>query len=256
MKISIITICFNNELDIRPTLESVVNQTYNNIEYIIVDGASKDKTLEIIKSYGSKISKLISEQDKGIYDAINKGIIAATGEVIGLIHAGDRLHDDSVIEKIVNHFEDNIIDISYGNSKIVNADEKSIRINKSPEFKRSLVRRGWMPSHQSIYIRRNLFEKFGYYRTDIGGIGDYELFIRYFYTHNPIVKKLDAFIVKFSLGGISTRSYSEKLQKTYRSITKKCWELNGLKPPLGIVYLKLLRKPQQFIRAWVAKKHN
>lgn len=254
MKISIITISFNNEKDIRSTIESVINQTYDKIEYIVVDGRSSDKTLDIIKEYKNKIAKIISEPDKNLYDAINKGIKIASGDIVGLIHAGDQLHDKHVIEKIADHFKENKIDISYGHSKIINSDSKPIRINKSPAFKRTLVRKGWMPSHQSIYIRKNLFEKFGYYRTDIGGIGDYELFIRYFYLKDPVIQRFDEFVVKFSLGGMSTRSYSEKLHKSYRSITKKCWELNGLKPPFGIVYLKLLRKPLQFFRAWIIKK--
>lgn len=249
MKISIITIAYNNESDIEQTIQSVINQTYRNIEYIIVDGASKDNTLNIIEKYKTHITKLVSEPDKNLYDAINKGIKMATGDVVGLIHAGDRLHDNHVIEKINRHFMENEIDISYGHSKIVNHRDKPIRINKSPEYNHALARWGWMPSHQSIYVKRELFDKFGYYRTDLGGMADYEWFIRYFHINRFLIKRLDAFIVKFSLGGMSTRSYSEKLQKKHKEITKRCWEVNDLKPPIGIVYLKWLRKPEQFIRA-------
>lgn len=249
MKISIITISFNNEKDIRETLESVLNQTYTNIEYIVVDGKSSDNTLQIINQYRSKISKIISETDKNLYDAINKGIHISTGDVIGMIHAGDRLFNNHVIEKIVNHFSHNDIDITYGNSKIVNKNDKSVRINISPEFNRSLVRSGWMPSQQSIYVRKELFAKFGLYRTDLEGIADYEWFIRYFYVNKLKIKLLNEYIIRFSLGGISTKNYFTKLNKKHFNQSKQCWLLNGLKPPIGIVYLQWLRKPLQFIRA-------
>src|SRR5690606_14412632 len=179
LKISIITIAFNNEKDIEATIRSVTNQSYTNIEYIIVDGASTDKTLEIVRQYSDRISQIISEPDKGIYDAINKGIKASTGDVVGLIHAGDRLYDNLVIEKIANHFILHDIDASYGHSMIVNKKDQAIRINKSPEFNKNAFKWGWMPSHQSIYIRRNIFDKLGYYRLDLGGSGDYEFVLRY-----------------------------------------------------------------------------
>lgn len=191
MKTSIITISHNNEKDIRPTLESVVKQTYPNIEYIVVDGASNDNTLKIIQEYGSRITKLISEPDKNLYDAINKGIKMASGDVVGLIHAGDRLYNNQVIEIVARHFQESEIDLSYGHSKIVNQNDTPVRINKSPEYNRSLIRRGWMPSHQSIYVKRDLFEQYGYYRTDLGGAGDYEWFIRYFYANTLRVKRFN-----------------------------------------------------------------
>src|SRR5690606_36017588 len=131
---SIITIAFNNEKDIEATIRSVTNQSYTDIEYIIVDGSSTDKTLEIAKQYSHQISQIISEPDQGIYDAINKGIKASTGDVVGLIHAGDRLYDNLVIEKIANHFILHELDASYGHSVIVSRNDQPVRINKSPEF--------------------------------------------------------------------------------------------------------------------------
>lgn len=253
MKISIITICYNNEADIRATIESVISQTYDDYEYIIVDGASSDNTLKIIEEYKSNISKIISEPDKNLYDAMNKGIKMATGDVVGLIHAGDRLYDNKVVEKIATHFLNNDIDVSYGHSKIVNAKDNHVRINKSPEFKRSKIKNGWMPSHQSIYVRRELFDKCGYYRTDLGGAGDYEWFIRYFYANKLRIKRLNEFIIRFAMGGMSTRSYSNKLQAFHKETMKKCWTLNNVKPPIGIIYKQWLRKPEQYIRAWFDK---
>jgi glycosyltransferase len=251
MKISVITICFNNEQDIRPTIESVINQTYEDIEYIVVDGGSNDKTLEILNEYSNNISSIISEPDKGIYDAINKGFKIASGEVVGMIHAGDKLYDNRVIEDIANHFERFSPDIIYGHSKIVDKKGKAKRINRSPEYKRRLVRYGWMPSHQSIYVKRNLLEKLGYYRTDLMGIADYEWFVRYFYVNNLKIKRLDRFILLFSLGGISTKNYMERLKPKSKNAVKQCWIENEIKPPFGIVYFKLLRKIKQFTLALI-----
>lgn len=247
MKISIITIAYNNEKDIRPTLESVINQTYNNIEYIVVDGKSSDKTLDIINEYSSSITKIISEPDKGIYDAINKGIQNATGNVVGLIHAGDRLYDNNVINDIASFFKNNDIDAIYGQSVIVNANDRPIRVNKSPSFKKALFRRGWMPSHQSIYIKRELFDELGHYRLDLGSYSDYEFVLRYFYFNDLKVVLLDRFILKFALGGVSTTNYEEILmaQKEHRN----CWKVNGENPPFYMSCLKLIRKIPQFTQS-------
>jgi glycosyltransferase len=247
MKISIITICFNNETDIRPTLESVVNQTYPAIEYIIVDGASTDGTLEIVNEYKSKIAKIISEPDKGLYDAINKGIKNATGDVVGLIHAGDRLYNNEVIAKIARYFEENEIDALYGHSKIINSRDKVVRINQSLPFKKSLFKRGWFPSHQSFYAKRELFNKYGLYNLRYKIAADYDLLFRFLYCNNVTVKLLDTFIVKFSLGGTSTGS----LKNIYKQ-NRECfqiWKENGQSIPFYTVPIKLFRKIPQFIKA-------
>ncbi|REL24733.1 glycosyltransferase [Rhodohalobacter sp. SW132] len=250
-KISIVTIAYNNAADIRPTLESVVNQTYDNIEYVVVDGDSSDGTVEIINEYKSGIDTFISEPDKGMYDAINKGIKASTGDIVGLIHAGDRLFDEHVIGKIANHFSENEIDASYGQSVLVGDDDQPVRVNISPEFSKSLFKIGWMPSHQSIYIRREIFDQLDYYRTDLGGSGDYEFVLRYFYFNDLRVKRLDEYIIRFSMGGRSTSNY-HKILKT-QMVHVNCWKLNGQSPPIYMVPLKLLRKVPQFLRAFKMK---
>lgn len=251
MKISIITICRNNERDIRPTIESVVNQLYNNIEYIIVDGLSTDNTLSIIKEYNDKISKISSGKDKNLYDAINKGLKMATGDIIGLIHAGDCLYDDFVIERIAAFFLANpSLDISYGHSKIFGNNEQVVRVNKSPQYNKKLCRRGWFPSHQSIYTRREIFEKYGYYNIEIGWAADYQWFIRTFYRENLNIKLLDVYIVHFSAGGTSTSNYKTRFSQKHKEMIRNCWLLNGINPPVGIVYWQLLRKIKQIILAY------
>jgi len=244
-KITIITICYNNFNDLRPTVESVINQTYQNIEYLIIDGGSSDGTLSIINEYRDRIKRCISEPDKGLYDAINKGMRIATGDIVGLIHAGDRLFDNKVIQKIADHFAVNDIDAMYGHSLLVNSNDLPVRVNKSPEYNKQLIRWGWMPSHQSIYIRRSVIDRLGYYNLDLHPSSDYEFFLRYFYFNDIRIKRLDEFIVRFSLGGRSTKNYFNNLKAQKQH--QECWVVNGAPPPLLLVPLKLLRKPKQFI---------
>lgn len=255
LKISIITISYNNEKDIRATIESVINQNYDNIEYIVVDGESSDNTMKIVGEYANSIQTIISEQDQGMYNAINKGLKLATGDVIGLIHAGDRLFDNNVIAKIAEHFKINNIEAMYGHSMLVNEEDKPVRINKSPKFKKSLFKAGWMPSHQSVYIKREIFEKFGYYREDFGGSGDYEFILRYFYCGDLKIKRLDEFILRFSMGGRSTSNYHERLLKSQKKHID-AWKVNGLTPPLYFVPFKLIRKVKQFYLALIYRLIN
>lgn len=248
MKVSIITICYNNEGGITDTIDSVLNQSYPEIEYIIIDGASKDETIPLIQMYGNKINKLVSEPDKGIYDAINKGIKLATGDIVGLIHAGDELYDDHVVEKIAEEFQRSNIEALYGHSKILSADgQKVIRINKSPEYSDSLFRKGWFPSHQSFYVKRILFYKYGFYNDKFRIAADYDLLLRFLYVEKIKVSLLDTYIVKFKLGGTSTKNLQSILEGN-----KECmyaWKKNGLKIPIYTFPMKLLRKGRQFLYA-------
>ena len=251
MKISIVTICFNNEKDIRATIGSVLSQTYKDIEYIIKDGGSKDGTLAVVDEYKGRIAKVISAPDKGLYDAINSGIKAATGDVVGLIHAGDQLHDKEVVADIAKFFEENDVDVMYGHSRIVDANGKAKRLNRSPDYSRRLVKWGWMPSHQSIYVRREVFDKIGYYTQNVGGSGDYEWFVNYFYKHSDElrIKLNDRYVVRFSLGGQSTQNMASRVQKKNRDTLRQCWINNGLKPPFALPYKKFYWTLRQFVLA-------
>lgn len=242
MKISIITICYNNERDIRQTIESVVNQTYPDIEYIIKDGESKDSTLSIVEEYKNKISQIISCPDKGIYDALNQGIKAATGEIVGFIHAGDRLYENTTIEKIAKFHQENKLDISYGGSVNVNIAGKIVRLNRSPRILSiSWIKLGWMPSHMSIYTNRRVFEKYGVYRTDMPIAADYEWFLRCFYKHGDEfrIQGMPGFTLFFQLGGISSHDGFNKFKSQQKKMLEACWHSNGLTPPPCIIYLRL-----------------
>lgn len=250
-RFSIITISFNNESDIEATILSVINQSFSNFQYILIDGGSTDNTPNIIERYRDQIDYYLSEPDDGIYEAINKGLQAATGEIVGLIHAGDRLHDKAVLKDIDDHFAEHDIDASYGHSVIVNSEGNVVRVNKSPVFKKTLFKVGWMPSHQSIYIRKEIIDELGLYRLDLGGSGDYEFVLRYFYFNTIKVKRIDRYIIRFALGGTSTSNY-HRILRTQRTHIK-CWELNGVKPPFYMVPMKLARKIPQFVRAMRGK---
>lgn len=257
MKISIVTICFNNEKDIRATIESVINQTYGDIEYIVKDGGSKDGTMAIVNEYKDKISKIISSPDKGIYDGLNQGLQAATGDVVGMIHAGDRLYDNQVIEKIAKFYLENDVDMTYANSVLVNDKGKVVRVHKSPTFKPSLMHNGWMPPHESVYLKREVLEKYGYYALDLGGPADYEWCIRYFVKNagNIKIRLIDEFVEVFALGGTSSSGFA-KNHKKRKFLYEECWRRNGYNPPKGVVYKKWITKIEQYFNALVYRcKH-
>lgn len=256
MKVSIITICYNNEKDIRATIESVIEQNYDNIEYIIKDGGSTDSTMDIVNEYKDKITKIITCPDKGIYDAINQGLQAASGNIVGMIHSGDRLYDNNVISTIAEFHKHNPVDITYANSVIVDDNNVIKRINTSPEFDKKLVLRGWMPSHQSIYVKRDLLEKYGYYRLDIGSAADYEWFVRYFYKYADVlqIRRINETLITFTLGGVSSSSKLKKVfSSKHKQMLRKCWEVNDLKAPRFVILKKWFRLMKMYLRAFI---HN
>ena len=241
MKISIVTICFNNENEIRETIESVVNQKYNDIEYIIIDGGSKDKTIDIIHEFSTSISRIVSEPDKGIYDAINKGIRFATGEYVGLIHAGDRLYDEHVIEKIALHFKNNPgLESLYGNALVENSRKKIIRIDKSPKYSKTLFKYGWFLPHESFYVKTSLFDKYGYYKLNYKIAADYELVLRFLYFNHVSAGLLDEYIYYFSAGGISNKNMNSIIEQNKECVA--AWGDNNSSIPFYTIILKLLRK--------------
>lgn len=249
IRVSLVTICYNNEYDIRATIQSVIDQTYPNIEYIIKDGGSTDDTLSIVNEYMDRVTKIISCPDKGIYDAINQGIQAATGDIVGLIHAGDQLYDSEVIGKIARFYDENDVDVTYGHSKIVTSDGAVKRINHSPAFNRNYMLFGWAPSHPSIYARKEVFERVGYYDLNIGYAADYQWMVRVFYkyAHMLKIKRIDDFILRFYLGGESTTDYKKILGSKQRRTLSDCWTSNGMAAPIGIAYRKWLWKGVQYI---------
>lgn len=210
MKISLITVTFNSEKTISYTLESVLNQDFLSIEYIIVDGASKDNTVSIIKQYESQFEgklKWISEPDSGLYDAMNKGINMATGDVIGILNSDDFFTSNDILQQISEAFKkNNHLDAVYGDIHFVRPDNlhKCVRYYSSKIFKRSLMRLGFMPAHPSFYMRKACFEKYGVYKTDYKIAADFEYLLRVIFKHKIRTQYLPIDMVTMRTGGAST----------------------------------------------------
>ena len=209
MKVSIITISLNSEKTIEKTINSVISQDHKNIEYIIIDGGSKDNTLEIVNKYKSSITKIISEKDKGIYDGINKGIQIATGDIISLIHSNDIFVDTNVISKIANIFKNNTdFDIILANLAFKkNLDEERItRYYSAKNFKPWMLRIGFSPPHSSAFFRSEVFKQVGLYQTNFKIAGDFEYFVRCFLKYKLKFNYLDECLVYMSTGGTSGKN--------------------------------------------------
>lgn len=205
MKLSIITVVLNRADTIEDCLRSVAEQTFEDVEHIIIDGGSSDGTLEIIDKYKNHIYKVISEKDNGIYDAMNKGIKLASGDVIGMLNADDIFYDEGVLSEIAAAFEQNEIDCIYGNMIYVHRKntEKITRRWTSREFIDGLFERSWTPAHPTFYCRRELYEKYGFYRLDFKIAADVELMYRFLQRHKARSKYVDRMMVKMRNAGVS-----------------------------------------------------
>ena len=212
MKVSIITACYNREKTIAQAIESVLGQDYPNIEYIIVDGASTDCSLEVIRSYGSRIHQVISDRDGGMYEAINKGIKAATGDIVGLLHSDDFLIHKGIISQIVERFKNTSADMVYGDGLFVDATntDKVVRDWRSGSYKRWKVRLGWLPLHPTVYIKRSAMEQHGLYNETYKIAADSDFLIRYLWNADLKVEYLGKYVVRMRMGGLSTDSQRRK----------------------------------------------
>jgi len=238
MTISIITVVYNNKATIKDAIESVLMQTYEDIEYIIIDGASTDGTVEIVKSYGDKISKFITESDNGLYDAMNKGIALATGDVVGILNSDDFYINDKVIEKIANQFKDTKVDSIFADLVFVQPDnlDKTVRYYDSSQFHPSKFAYGWMPAHPTFFVKKEFYVKYGVYKIDYKIAADYELLTRFLAKYQISYMYLNEPLIKMRLGGISTRGFMSNYILN-KEIIRACDE-NGIKTN----WLKVLSK--------------
>ncbi len=213
MIVSIITVCFNSEDYILSTIESVLSQDYLDIEYIIVDGNSTDGTVEIIKSFGNKISKWISEPDLGIYDAMNKGINLATGDVIGIVNSDDFFHRNDSISKVVETLKNFPVQSVFADIIFVRRDnpEKVVRYFSSQNFKPWKMRFGFMPAHPTFFTYKTNFTKYGSYDSSFDIGADFELLLRFLYKNSISYKYIPIDLMKMRTGGVSTRSLKSTL---------------------------------------------
>ena len=248
MKVSIITITYNSESTLIDTIDSVINQTYKDIEYIIIDGKSTDSTISIVHSYKNKISTFISEKDNGLYDALNKGISLATGDIIGVLHSDDFYTNHHIIEKIVQTFKLNQSDAVYADLYYVDKDDvnKIFRKWKSGHYTHGMFLNGWMPPHPTFFVRRSCYEKYGSFNLDLVSAADYELMLRFIHKHQIKLAYLPEFIIKMRVGGKSNASIANRVRANNED--RKAWLMNGLKPKFHTLYLKPLRKIIQLFK--------
>ena len=247
MKVTIITSCYNREQTIRGCIESVLSQDYPDIEYIVVDGASQDNSLSIINEYKDKISKIISEPDHGMYEAINKGIRAATGDVIGLVHSDDFLFSYQTVSRIVQRFEETHADFLYGDGLFVNPENtnKVVRNWIGGSYRLWKVRHGWLPLHPTCYIRRDVMERKGLYNESYKIAADSDFLFRYLLGGELSVTYLKEYIVRMRMGGLSTDSARRK-QMWKEDI--RMYQSHGMNSTITKVE-KMMWKIPQFIGA-------
>ena len=248
LKISIITITYNSELTLAETLDSVINQSYQNIEYIVVDGKSTDRTLSIIQSRKNKISKIISEKDNGLYDALNKGIAMATGDIIGFLHSDDFYTHTQVIEHVASTFENSKADALYADLWYVDREQtdKVIRTWKSGNYKHGQFLNGWMPPHPTFFVKKECYQKYGVFNLDFVSAADYELMLRFIHKYRIKLVYLPEVIVKMWVGGKSNISLKNRWKANQED--RKAWKINQIKPYFYTLYLKPLRKLIQFLK--------
>ncbi len=246
MKISIITVAYNSGKTIEDTIKSVINQNYQGIEYIIIDGGSTDNTLEIVEQYKSSIALVVSEKDKGIYDAMNKGVAVATGDIIGILNSDDFYVDTDVIGKVVHTFTPEI-DGVYGDLVYVDPIDtnKVTRTWLSGEYNQGAFFKGWMPPHPTFFVRREVYQKYGAYSLALKSAADYEFMLRVVHKNRIRLVYLNEIIVRMRAGGASNASLKNRLKANQED--RLAWKMNELKPKMFTLIRKPLSKIFQFL---------
>jgi glycosyltransferase len=247
IKISLITVTYNADKFLEACFASVRVQKGVNLEYIVIDGGSTDNTLKIVQVNGNLISHFVSEKDQGMYDALNKGINLATGDVIGVLNADDMLASDTILRQVSLKMDESGADILYGDLDYIDPENnnKIIRHWRSRPYKRGLFQWGWMPAHPTFYARRELFEQYGNYRLDMGSAADYELMIRFLHKHKVKAVYLPEVMVKMRAGGMSNNSLTARLKAN--KADREAMKINGLEHPWLAALLKPIRKIPQFL---------
>ncbi|EJT0553364.1 glycosyltransferase [Vibrio vulnificus] len=248
MKVSVITATYNSSQTIVDTVRSLEGQTYSDIEYIIVDGASKDNTLQVIEQNCSRVSKIISEPDRGIYDALNKGIQAATGDIIGFLHSDDLLAYPQAIADLVNTMQASQSQAVYADLEYVSKDDisKTVRLWTSGEYQKQNLLNGWMPPHPTFYMRRECYQALGVFDLSFRISADYDSLLRYLWVNGVTMSYLPKVLIKMRVGGASNRSLSNIYKKS-------CEDIRALKNsqvfwPKALLIKNVSKIPQFFRR--------
>ena len=242
--ISIITVSYNSEKTIRNTLASVRTQTYPNIEHIVIDGGSKDRTLSIVKEF-PHIQKVISEKDSGVYHAMNKGLQLATGDVIGFLNSDDMYSDNFALERIAQVFQKQNIDSLYSDLEFFKGDiDNVVRIWNAGHIKRRRFLYGWMPPHPTFFVKKHVYQRFGTFDLAFKQSADYELMLRLLYLHGISSYYLQGISLKMRIGGLSNATIKNRWDANRED--SFAWRKNALRPYFFTVFMKPLAKLEQF----------
>lgn len=246
MKVSIITATYNSAATVAHSLRSVAEQAHPEIEHIIIDGASSDATMNIVSSF-PHVSVKVSEKDKGIYDAMNKGIQKASGDIVGILNSDDFYASDKILSRVVSVFQTTGCDAVYGDLQYVQKEEITnvVRYWKSGKYSEGAFRWGWMPPHPTFFVKRELYERLGSFNLGMKTAADYELMLRFIHKGRISLQYIPAILVKMRTGGASNESLHNRLKANEDD--KKAWAINGLKPFWFTLYLKPIRKISQYI---------
>ena len=246
MKVSIITVAYNASSTIERTINSVKMQIYKNIEYIVVDGGSKDGTIDIINKYRDFVSTFISEPDAGIYDAMNKGLSISTGDIVAFLNADDMYAYDSVVSEVVNKFKDRNLDAVFGDLSYFECNklDRIVRVYRSPSNVVEKLPFGVMPAHPTLFLAKNILLKFGYFNHEYKIAGDFDLIARIFKSNLIEYEKINKIMVKMQMGGVSTAGIKSTLQLN-REIYKSC-KSNAIKTNYVKLYSRYLSKLKEY----------
>ncbi|MDC3305485.1 glycosyltransferase [Flavobacteriales bacterium] len=246
MKISIITVSFNSVETIRDTIKSIISQDYENIEYILIDAGSTDGTLDIIKEYEGYINYFSSEEDDGIYDGMNKGISVASGEVVGILNSDDFYPNSYIVSNVARTFEKRNCDAVYGDLLYVKFydTDKIVRYWQSGNYSVKKIKNGWMLPHPTFFVKREMYEKYGYYNTELKSAADYEMILKLLYKQNINVFYIPMILVKMRMGGKSNASIMNRIRANKED--GLAWTENQLYKPLFVRIKKPLQKIKQF----------
>lgn len=248
MKISVITVCYNSAATIGDTINSIARQSYSNKEYIVIDGNSSDATMEIVRT-SSCVSRFVSERDNGIYDAMNKGVSLATGEVVGTLNADDFYANDDVLTEVANVFLDPTVEACYGDLVYVKQDsvDQVVRFWKSRDYESGLFKAGWMPAHPTFFVRKSVYDKLGSFDLNYKIAADFELLFRFIEQNRINTKYLPRLLVKMRLGGTTNKNLSNIIRQNKEIIailTKHYGDFSTIK----FVFIKLVSRLLQFFR--------
>ena len=245
-KISIITVAFNSVKTIQDTIESILLQDYKNIEYIIIDAGSSDGTVEIIKSFGDKITYFISESDHGIYDGMNKGIKAASGDLIGILNSDDFYPNNFILSNVAKTFVNHQCDAVYGDLVYVRDYDKNkiVRYWQAGDYSAFKIKNGWMLPHPTFFVKKSIYDRFGLYNTELKRAADYEMILKLLYKQNISVKYIPMILVNMRMGGASNSSLMNRIKANKED--GLAWTKNQLNKPMFIRIKKPLQKVRQF----------